>query len=654
MPAVRSRGNIRRSASSLKVSPIVLACSPALPNTVTKVVPPRPYSSSGRPLPPQHVALQQLASQSPVDQTCLQLQPRLLPSSRRGSTNHGEVRAIKNFLVPDFIAITNKSADLQGQMDAINGAFARSNESTHARSKSPFVQASSDAPNFISFSVNNDQPANTSELIDAGSRSAFPQDDLAHGHAAPTPVNDKTPPSQRFMPTSTALEADKTQVRRSPDQRMSTPTLNADLHSPAVSHSQSAESSMILVATHGEGAAVVGTDPTATPKTGGNRRNKKYLLPDGSVVSGKGLGRGRPGIKRGPRKSQTGDETSSQVGTNESGETVAADSVTSGKKRKSTTSDTSTFRANTVDSVMSDSVESVEEYNPTGHTRSGRQTQKPALVSTSGAASASPARGLSRHNSTTNGASNSPASVKTHPKIKRRVYRGREQFALCEHCLRGHGPPGNAIVFCDACNKCWHQRCHEPQISKQTVTDSTADWFCSECDRILHGKRKEKKTNGKGGSQTSIATAPVVPPPPTYAGALVGGRFLQAEQKLAYLNTLSKEDLVARLIHSANLAPDLPIFQTLVPPPPPPAAMPQAQFTSTYVTPVSKVPFFENKDVAHEREIDEGYDGYFDEHAALYPKPGHGLRLPPESEDMHMLLEGKDSTTFSHKVYNRR
>ena len=238
--------------------------------------------------------------------------------------------------------------------------------------------------------------------------------------------------------------------------------------------------------------------------------------------------------------------------------------------------------------------------------------------------------------------------IKTHPKIKRRVYRGREQLALCEHCLRGYGPPGNVIVFCDACNKCWHQRCHEPQISKQTVADSKAEWYCSDCDRILHGKKKDKKTNVTTSLQHVIVPPPLAQQAPTYAGPLVGGRFLRPEQKLAYLKTLSKEELVSRLLHAAELAPDLPIFQTLVPPPPPPVVMPQAQFTSSYVTPVSKVPSFGSKDAAEDDEVDEGYDGYYDEHAALYPKPGHGLQLPPDSEDLHMLLEGKDSRTFSH------
>ena len=143
---------------------------------------------------------------------------------------------------------------------------------------------------------------------------------------------------------------------------------------------------------------------------------------------------------------------------------------------------------------------------------------------------------------------------------------------------------------------------------------------------------------------------PVLPPPPTYMGLRVGGRFIKPDQKAAYLKTLSKDELMSLILQASELAPDLPMFQTLAPTPPSPASMPQAQFTSTYVTPVSRMPSFLGKEAGENDEVDEGYDGYFDEHAALYPKPGHGLQLPPEREDLHMLLEGKDSRTFSHWV----
>lgn len=487
-------------------------------------------------------------------------------------------------------------------------------------------------------------------------RGSFP-DLLPHGHTSPPPINQAIANLRAgvFDPATVGMpESNDVQTDSDPDFRYSTPSSRMDPPPRSDGNAEPADDSVISVV-HQSNTA--GTDEnvkisnTATIGSAGSRRNKQYVLADGSVVSGKGLGRGRPGIKRGPKSQnpQSADESSSKV---LSATDVNASTPSTGrpsKKRKSIASDTSVLRASTLDTDESASRESSEEYNPTAHTRSGRQTQKPDLHTSASVASASPSARLSRTNSAVNGASNSPA-VKTHPKIKRRVYRGREQFALCEHCLRGYGPPGNVIVFCDACNKCWHQRCHEPHISKQTVTDSKAEWYCSECDRILHGKKKDKKANGKTSIQPALAAPPVAVQAPTYAGPRLGGRFIPRDQKVGYLKTLSKEDLVSLLLQSSDLAPDLPLFQALVPPPPPPVAMPQAQFTSTYVTPVSKMPSFRGKDLGDDDEVDEGYDGYFDEHAALYPKPGHGLQLPPERDDLHMLLEGKESRTFSHWI----
>ncbi|OCT49134.1 hypothetical protein CLCR_04732 [Cladophialophora carrionii] len=488
-----------------------------------------------------------------------------------------------------------------------------------------------------------------------GPRRASSPDVLPQGHAPPPSIKDSNPNLRGGMPDfpkGAKPGPEDAPTDSDHDFRYSTPSAKVDQAPRSVSTAEHADTATIMVTgqVHTPGATESAT--IAATKRSGSRRNKQYTLPNGSVVTGKGLGRGRPGIKRGPRKSQVGDQPSPQVMSVDSADASSHGRGPASKERKSPGSDFSLRWASSPEPAALDSEESSEEYNPTLHTRSGRQTQKPTpltkTIAASASASASPSGKASRNTPNVNGSSTSTPSIKTHPKIKRRIYRGREQFALCEHCLRGHGPPGNVIVFCDACNKCWHQRCHEPQISKQTVADSKAEWYCSECDRILHGKKKEKKPNGKLSAQPVVVALPAVQQAPPYAGPLVGGRFLPPEQKLAYLKTLSKEDLVLRLLHASDLAPDLPLFQTLVPPAPPPVVMPQAQFTSTYVTPVSKVPSFRNRDGGQGDEVDEGYDGYYDEHAALYPKPGHGLQLLPESEDLHMLLEGKESKTFSH------
>ncbi|RMZ77315.1 hypothetical protein DV737_g4446, partial [Chaetothyriales sp. CBS 132003] len=231
-----------------------------------------------------------------------------------------------------------------------------------------------------------------------------------------------------------------------------------------------------------------------------------------------------------------------------------------------------------------------------------------------------------------------------HPKIKRRVYRGREQLALCEHCLRGHGPAGNVIVFCDACNKCWHQRCHDPQVAPAIVADTKAQWFCTDCDRILHGK-KTKKT--KAAVARIVATAPDIPP--TFTGPLIPGASLTHGQKTSYLQSRSKEELIRALLHVSEVTPALPLFQVAVP------TLPAAKFFSTYTTPASATPIYHSAADAAKADDgeDEGYETYVDEHALLYPRPGYGIKLPPEKDDMHMLLESKESRTFSHWIGGR-
>jgi hypothetical protein len=157
----------------------------------------------------------------------------------------------------------------------------------------------------------------------------------------------------------------------------------------------------------------------------------------------------------------------------------------------------------------------------------------------------------------------------------------------------------------------------------------------------LHGKKSKKQL--AAAAATAAKQAPV-PPTPAFAGPLIGGATLSNAQKQSYLHTLTKEKLITLILSASELAPALPLFQA---PTPAPSPLPLAKFTSNYITPVTST--FHPPTPAGQ-EDDEGYDSYFDDHAFLYPKPGHGIKLPPESTDLHMLLEGKDSKTFSHWV----
>jgi hypothetical protein len=184
------------------------------------------------------------------------------------------------------------------------------------------------------------------------------------------------------------------------------------------------------------------------------------------------------------------------------------------------------------------------------------------------------------------------------------------------------------IVFCDACNKCWHQRCHEPQVSESIIKDTKADWYCSDCERIINGSKKGgKKSTTKSKPSLSLSMAPVQNVP------LVGASSLTREQREAQLSMLSKDKLIEMLMRATDLAPALPLFEN---PNPPRVTTPITSGpTDSYPTPTQE---------------EEDYEYLYDEHAALYPKPGNGVKLPPESVDLAMLLEGPECMTFSHTL----
>lgn len=133
-------------------------------------------------------------------------------------------------------------------------------------------------------------------------------------------------------------------------------------------------------------------------------------------------------------------------------------------------------------SVLSDPPDSDEddEYQdaiPT-MTKSGRQVLKPAQYN--------------------------PASESAGGKRKHYGKRTAEQ-ALCKVCTRGLSPLNNQVVFCDGCNLCWHQMCHEPYIDDEFVSDESRSWFCRSCTakREKHLAKKKTMDGFKGVSWAS-------------------------------------------------------------------------------------------------------------------------------------------------------
>ncbi|KAK3390786.1 CoA-transferase family III domain-containing protein [Podospora didyma] len=291
-------------------------------------------------------------------------------------------------------------------------------------------------------------------------------------------------------------------------------------------------------------------------------------------------------------------------------------------------------------------------------TKSGRQVQKPSTYN--------------------------PAAMEAG--TRKRVHYGKRtvEQALCKHCTRMASPASNQIVFCDACNDPWHQRCHDPWIDDQFVNDPNKAWYCRTCQAkrdLKAGPKRQKLEQLPKPKEDWASKTP--------------------QQKRAYLSTLPQQELVALLMNSLELHPDLPIF-----PPsadsdegnaqgvPPPArrslfagATTEGLFPRSDANPYARINYIRpippgvkpavvrpnrpitgskkdsnnsnnnsNKEDSQERPADEGEDAEFDPLAPLWPKSGMGLysKLPPDTEDDARLVDDDDYEAFSVITYNER
>ncbi|MCJ1432462.1 hypothetical protein MMC27_001818 [Xylographa pallens] len=181
--------------------------------------------------------------------------------------------------------------------------------------------------------------------------------------------------------------------------------------------------------------------------------------------------------------------------------------------------------------------------------------------------------------------------------------------ALCKNCSRGHSPSSNVIVFCDGCNTPWHQYCHDPPIMGEIVQIEEKEWFCADC---MVSREEKQRLDGT-----------------------VAGDGLNFAEKRQYFQSLPQEHLVSLLLHACSLHPSLPVFapnaaQNISPTIPSHQAAPQRSTTNT-----SRLALIEAEEYYEEEEV------------LPYPKPGNGITLRPESEDLAFLLDD-DTVTFSH------
>ncbi|KAI0478307.1 hypothetical protein F4859DRAFT_53456 [Xylaria cf. heliscus] len=164
-------------------------------------------------------------------------------------------------------------------------------------------------------------------------------------------------------------------------------------------------------------------------------------------------------------------------------------------------------------SELSDSDGDAKAQTPATMTKSGRQVQKPTQFNPT----------------------DTPSSQKRKHYGKRTV-----EQALCKVCTRGLSPHMNQIVFCDGCNFCWHQMCHDPYIDDDFVNNESRSWFCSRCmakrEKALARKKTLLEHRGVSWSAKS------------------------AEQKRTYLTNMPHAQLVNLIMYSTELHPELPIF----------------------------------------------------------------------------------------------
>ncbi|KAH6635064.1 hypothetical protein B0J18DRAFT_37582 [Chaetomium sp. MPI-SDFR-AT-0129] len=350
--------------------------------------------------------------------------------------------------------------------------------------------------------------------------------------------------------------------------------------------------------------------------------------------------------------------------------------VTSGKRKRTKSQPTDGIKDNDVVSTRSSSFSSsspeptpssaalppLESSTPTtpvplAVTKSGRQVLKPAAY---------------------NPAAMDAASKRPRPPAHHHGKRTVEQM-LCKKCSRMHSPATNQIVFCDGCNDGWHQLCHDPWVADEIVRDAIRGWYCSACAAKKGGNKRQKVEQH---SQTNSASQP--PSHHHHHHGKAGGTGNKgerpkeswankpAQQKRAYLSTLSQQDLVGIIMTCLDTHPNLPIFpgpEPAHPPPPPPPGNagsnsnggPRSIFAGTTTDGL-----FPRTSAALNAGSGGGSgsgavivgedDENFDPLAALWPVPGRGMytRLPPDTDDEARLVDSGDFEAFSGIIYDER
>lgn len=315
---------------------------------------------------------------------------------------------------------------------------------------------------------------------------------------------------------------------------------------------------------------------------------------------------------------------------------------------------------------------------PATQTKSGRQVNRPSLYVPPPASSPSFSnRNTAAVPSPSSNLATTPGSAR---KCKRVMRKGKDINANCVHCQRGHSPFTNAIVFCDSCNRAWHQLCHDPCIDSEVVLVKEKEWMCKECKPVsLSSIQPTVVRSDPYVVQTQPAQVKLQIPP-----LEVGGSEFSGDECRGYLSSLSHATLVELLVTLADRNPDLPIFPGNL------KSLPSSKFPlrSGMSVSVSTAPANPpvvgsltqaptnngistngNEDTTAEQhltdnnpstagkkrrhsEISENDEAEYEvEDHRLYPRAGNGLRLSVNPGDLDIMQEDPACPTFSYSLH---
>lgn len=326
-----------------------------------------------------------------------------------------------------------------------------------------------------------------------------------------------------------------------------------------------------------------------------------------------------------------------------------------------------------------DSTSDESDIAPTAtQTKSGRQVNRPSLYVPPPAPS--PSVGSKNTTAVPSPSSNLVTTPGSARKRKRVMRKGKDINANCVHCQRGHSPFTNAIVFCDSCNRAWHQLCHDPCIDREVVLVKEKEWMCKECRPVsLSSTQPTVVRSDPYAVQTQPAQVKLQIPP-----LEVGGSGFSGDECRGYLSSLSHATLVELLVTLTDRNPDLPIFPGNL------KSLPSSKFplqsgmsfsvsaapanplaagglsqestnnsisingngdTTAEQPPIDNNPSTAGKKRRHGEISEDDEAEYEIEDHRLYPRAGNGLHLSLNPDDLDIMQEDPACPTFSYSLH---